>query len=410
MKSKIISYAEKYGLKTSGTAKDICVRIKEHLYGVGKKIPEIVEEVLDESVSSESSESSESESSESEEEIELPKGTLSQLKSELTKKNSGEIFKKYSHLVSRDDLENFNRLDSKDQTLFINLFNNNEYDFHSFLEYFIKERDYKRFFASYTVRIKKGMSSKDIIKEFGHLLDKLVLAKFNVLSDKKKLSIGTNYLTSNKSLTYFIPIDECRSDYYEHCSENKEVCNIDLGQCVREEDLESKYDSLEIDGKRIIGNKDSLDTLKKKLNIKTKEDLEREESEKEREREESEKRRKKLLKREEEDRNERERERLKKLKREKEEREEEEENRRKLERERRKKLEADKIAAEKREEREKIEAKKRSEMEEESGYIDKGRLAPASPRLKKPSDKPFIDSDLFKPLSPFKPKSKPKTK
>lgn len=378
LKSKIISYAEKYGLETSGTAKDICIRIKDHLSDVGKKVPEIVEDVLEELESESES------SSESEDEIES-QGTLTQLKSELTKTNSKDILKKYSHLISSNDLENFKKLDIKDQTLFINLFNNNDSDFHTFLEYFIKERDYKRFFSVYTVRTKKGMSSKDIIKEFGHLLDKLVLAKFNILSDKKKLSIAKKYLTSTQSINHFIPIDECRSDYYEHCSENKEVCNIDLGQCVREKDLDHKYDGIEIDGNRIIGSKDSLETLKKKLNIKSKEEIELEEEE-----DESEKVIKRLLKPAIEFKKQQEKE---ELKRKYEKRLKEEEDHKKvLEHERQKRL------------------KREKEEKEESGYIDQGRLAPASPRLKKPSDKPYIDLDLLKQKSPFKPRSKPKIK
>ncbi|MDD4931573.1 MAG: SAP domain-containing protein [Candidatus Colwellbacteria bacterium] len=380
LKAKIISFAEKYNLNTSGTAKDICVRIKDHLSERGEEVPEIVEDVLEE------------------EEKPKKRYTEKNLKQEIFDdvKNGENILRDHPELIDREDFANFKKLE-KDKILFLNMFSGLKGSFHTLLEYFIAERPYRRFFSTYMVRIgKKKNSPKEIIDEFGHLLGGKLLAKFKVLSDKKKLSIAEEYIKSTKPLIHFFGVDECRDDNYKHCAENGEVCDIDLGQCVKEDDLALRADGIEIDGKRIIGSISSIKALRKKLKIKTKEEAEEE-------RIEAEKMEEKMRKNAEKERK----------KKEKEAEEEAEKSRKKTDKDRRKKEEADRIAAEHAEEkeraakkerakeRERDEAKKERERaesaakkERESGYAD-GPLPPASPRVKpKPSSKPV------KPVSP----------
>jgi len=392
LKAKIISFAEKYNLNTSGTAKDICVRIKDHLSDMGKEVPEIVEDVLEE----------EEEEEKEKEDVPIKKGkkyTERNLKNDIIDDNDKAevLFHKHPEIVDRNDFANFMKIDTKDRRLFVNMFTALDGSFHDLLEYFIAERPYRRFFSTYMVRIsKKKNTPKEIEDEFGHLLGGKLLAKFKILSDNKKFSIAQEYISDSKPISSLLRVDECRDDYYEHCSKRGESCDIDLGQCVKEDDLASRSDGIEIGGKRIIGSSSSLKALRKKLNIKTKEEIEDELSEAKKLEEYA---RKKVEKKE--------------KKRLKEEKEVAKKDRKKSEKEMRKRDEEVKILSEKMEEEAKSERektkemarreseKKRRDMEErekkrpiiESAYED-GPLPPASPRVKP-----------IKPTKPVKPSS-----
>lgn len=278
LKAKIIDFAKKYGVKHDGTSKDICIRIKKYLNekNVPEKEREEIKETVKKVLKSKSKIVIEEETSSEEDDEETPKISDRKLRELLKKTRDISVIDKYKNSLSDDDYWNYTKLSDKHKKLFIDmLYNFKNQSIHELLEYFIKEKSYRQFFMLYHNRAIGGKKNLiETIDEFDYLLGEKLVAKFKALSAETRKNIAEKYVYNIKPLSHFISVNECNEDN-NNCY--GEVCDIGLGQCVNEDDLANRpEDSLENNGKRIIGDKTSISLLRKKLGIKTEKELKEE--------------------------------------------------------------------------------------------------------------------------------------
>jgi hypothetical protein len=182
-----------------------------------------------------------------------------------------DMFGVSKNIISKSDLSDFNKLNETEIVIFCDFYSSkDDLSFHDALEYFIPEKDYRTFFSKYYVRefIKKDDTGDEIVKKYGDLLGRDLLNKFKSLSKTKRNELVKKYIQGIKPLSYFMKVNKCNeSGNGDDLSCEEGVCNISLGQCV-DKDSQGKYENDTIKGQEIIGTKDAISALKKKLKPK----------------------------------------------------------------------------------------------------------------------------------------------
>ena len=249
----------------------------------GKKVPKEVKSILkktgsikkNKNVSYSEEESSSSDSEEEKEKTPSPKKKkvkyiLSDFKKDLEhhirdKIKVIEIMKSHPGFVHNDDIKIFETLDESFQSNFITMYRNIKGDFHTLFKVFIAEKEIRQFCIRYRSVAIKNLNTKDVISDNEELLPPLLFSKFVALSPKKRLSICDKYLYSTELFSSFLTVDKCNENNFSQCKDKSEVCNISLGQCIREEDMEGPINSIKIGDSKIIGSNEAISKLSKKL-------------------------------------------------------------------------------------------------------------------------------------------------
>ena len=295
LKDELIAFSEEYGLDTKGTKVDLCNRLKKHLKGT--KIPDDIKKVIDEVEKGESPKKKtlkkvskkkkiviiEELDNDEDEEPKTPKksspkkskGDLEEILREKlgssTKSEFVSIIEQYGidkNIVSSEAFATFKSLDTKNMFIDMYVRGNNKPTFEEAINYFYPERSYRKFFSKYYIAvINNDLDGSDVIKSYGDLIGKY-LDKFKSLGSSKRKSITKEYIENMKPFSKYITLRDCnKSGDGSDLDCGDDVCNIDLGQCVSKDDLDSDSKVVDIKGNKIVGNKAALDSLKKTLKI-----------------------------------------------------------------------------------------------------------------------------------------------